>query len=258
LFRKASANRPLLLLYRNEPCVVIGRNQNPWKEINQTALRQANVPFIRRRSGGGTVYHDMGNTNFSLHLPRTSFERRKGSELAVEALKKLKVPDVWETMVGRSVASVRSPVRNIVEFKPDVTHESFSKALCAAFCEKFGAEIKVVEIGEEIMEKNAFAAERDFIEKSATELESWEWKYGQTLEFTHVIESTANERQLYANIVAKHGIITSCRLTMDGKEDGLQSLCADLVGKRYGMLQDSEFNIGTPELDVLHWLQHEM
>ncbi|KAG8840149.1 Biotin/lipoate A/B protein ligase [Serendipita sp. 405] len=163
-----------------------------------------------------------------------------------------------ETMVGRSVASVRSPVRNIVEFKPDVTHESFSKALCAAFCEKFGAEIKVVEIGEEIMEKNAFAAERDFIEKSATELESWEWKYGQTLEFTHVIESTANERQLYANIVAKHGIITSCRLTMDGKEDGLQSLCADLVGKRYGMLQDSEFNIGTPELDVLHWLQHEM
>ncbi|KAG8818794.1 Biotin/lipoate A/B protein ligase [Serendipita sp. 401] len=163
-----------------------------------------------------------------------------------------------ETMVGRSVASVRSPVRNIVEFKPDVTHKSFSKALCAAFCEKFGAENKVVEIGEEIMEKKAFAAEREFIEESATELESWEWKYGQTLEFTHVIEGTVNERQLHANIVAKHGIITSCRLTMDGKEDGLQSLCADLVGKRYGILQDSEFNVVPSELDVLHWLQHEM
>lgn len=58
LFRHKAPDEPLLLLYRDDPCVVIGRNQNPWKEVNLPALRvREGVPFIRRRSGGGTVYH---------------------------------------------------------------------------------------------------------------------------------------------------------------------------------------------------------
>jgi lipoate-protein ligase A len=58
LFRHKAPEEPLLLIYRDEPCVVIGRNQNPWKEVNFEALRaRPGVPFVRRRSGGGTVYH---------------------------------------------------------------------------------------------------------------------------------------------------------------------------------------------------------
>ena len=57
LFRHKSPEKPLLLLYRDEPCVVIGRNQNPWKEVNIRASRRTGIPFIRRHSGGGTVYH---------------------------------------------------------------------------------------------------------------------------------------------------------------------------------------------------------
>lgn len=57
LFKEKLTQEPLLLIYRDEPCVVIGRNQNPWKEVNFPALRRANIPFIRRRSGGGSVYH---------------------------------------------------------------------------------------------------------------------------------------------------------------------------------------------------------
>jgi len=70
LFRHKNPNEPLLLIYRDDPCVVIGRNQNPWKEINFDALRtRPGVPFIRRRSGGGTVYHvwscTLGSKNHS-------------------------------------------------------------------------------------------------------------------------------------------------------------------------------------------------
>ena len=57
LFRHAAQSSPLLLIYRNSPCVVIGRHQNPWTELNFNALRVAGIPFLRRRSGGGTVYH---------------------------------------------------------------------------------------------------------------------------------------------------------------------------------------------------------
>ena len=57
LFRHKSPKEPLLLFYRDDPCVVIGRNQNPWKEVNLSSAENAGTPWIRRRSGGGTVYH---------------------------------------------------------------------------------------------------------------------------------------------------------------------------------------------------------
>lgn len=57
LFRRKNHQEPLLLIYRDEPCVVIGRNQNPWKEVNLELAAEKGIPFIRRRSGGGTVYH---------------------------------------------------------------------------------------------------------------------------------------------------------------------------------------------------------
>ncbi|KLO15929.1 hypothetical protein SCHPADRAFT_870566, partial [Schizopora paradoxa] len=92
LFRYKDHREPLLLIYRNEPCIVIGRNQNPWKEVNleQAALR--NIPFLRRRSGGGTVFHDLGNSNYSIHVPRTSFDRKTTAEVVVRAIRALGVP----------------------------------------------------------------------------------------------------------------------------------------------------------------------
>ncbi|THU91917.1 Lipoyltransferase and lipoate-protein ligase [Dendrothele bispora CBS 962.96] len=90
LFRHKTPSEPLLFLYRDDPCVVIGRNQNPWKEVNLPALRaREGVPFIRRRSGGGTVYHDLGNTNFSIHLPRQSFDRHATAQIVLRAVRAL-------------------------------------------------------------------------------------------------------------------------------------------------------------------------
>ncbi|KAF8165756.1 hypothetical protein B0H34DRAFT_832108 [Crassisporium funariophilum] len=89
LFRQSNPTTPLLLIYRDSPCVIIGRNQNPWTEVNFPALRAAGIPFIRRRSGGGTVYHDLGNTNFSIHLPRTSFDRHATGRVVLRAVRSL-------------------------------------------------------------------------------------------------------------------------------------------------------------------------
>ena len=51
---------PVLFLYRNSPCLILGRFQNPWKEVNVKEAQKRNVQIVRRMSGGGCVYQDEG------------------------------------------------------------------------------------------------------------------------------------------------------------------------------------------------------
>ncbi|KAL3445755.1 hypothetical protein BJX65DRAFT_141334 [Aspergillus insuetus] len=96
LLEHAPPESVILFLYVNRPCVVIGRNQNPWLETNLRKLQNDRDPdresndedavFVRRRSGGGAVFHDAGNLNYSVISPRTSFTRNKHAEMMVRAL----------------------------------------------------------------------------------------------------------------------------------------------------------------------------
>ncbi|KAE8138036.1 hypothetical protein BDV38DRAFT_77324 [Aspergillus pseudotamarii] len=97
LLENAPPDSSILFLYINQPCVVIGRNQNPWHETNLLALQNDREPntqgkndngalLVRRRSGGGAVYHDEGNLNYSVISPRTTFTRNKHAEMVVRAL----------------------------------------------------------------------------------------------------------------------------------------------------------------------------
>ncbi|CCC10928.1 hypothetical protein SMACR_04157 [Sordaria macrospora] len=82
----------VLFLYINDPCVVIGRNQNPWLEVNLPALQETeDIKLVRRRSGGGTVFHDHGNVNWSVICPPAVFDRDRHAEMVVRALKDLGV-----------------------------------------------------------------------------------------------------------------------------------------------------------------------
>ncbi|XP_041834766.1 lipoyltransferase 1, mitochondrial [Melanotaenia boesemani] len=81
--------RRILLLWRNRPAVVIGRHQNPWSECNLPAMKKAGIPVARRRSGGGTVYHDLGNLNLTFFSSRKAYDRRRNLKVVTEALRRL-------------------------------------------------------------------------------------------------------------------------------------------------------------------------
>jgi lipoate---protein ligase len=60
-----NSNNDYLILYINDPSVIIGKHQIICKEVNTFFTEKENIPVIRRISGGGTVYHDRGNLNYS-------------------------------------------------------------------------------------------------------------------------------------------------------------------------------------------------
>ena len=65
LLRHVQIDEPLLLFYINEPSVIIGRNQNTLEEVDPEYVKENGIHLVRRLSGGGAVYHDLGNLNFS-------------------------------------------------------------------------------------------------------------------------------------------------------------------------------------------------
>lgn len=82
--------RSILLLWRNRPAVVIGRHQNPWTECNLSAMRTAGIPLARRRSGGGTVFHDLGNLNLTFFTSKKAYDRQRNLKVITEALRRLR------------------------------------------------------------------------------------------------------------------------------------------------------------------------
>lgn len=92
LFRQLPEGERLLLLWSNRDAVVIGRYQNPYLECDVPAIRRSGVCLARRRSGGGTVWHDLGNLCFTFMGGRADFDRRENIEAVVAVLRSLGVP----------------------------------------------------------------------------------------------------------------------------------------------------------------------
>src|SRR5690606_18545965 len=95
LIRHVHDDEDLLLFYINAPSIIIGRHQNTVEEINADFVRERGITVVRRISGGGAVYHDLGNLNFSI-ITRYQSDRfnryEEFTRTVIEVLRHLGVP----------------------------------------------------------------------------------------------------------------------------------------------------------------------
>ena len=86
-----NTNEDLFLLWRNESAIVVGKNQNTLSEINYEYIKEHDIKVVRRQSGGGAVFHDLGNLCFTfIACNNNSFSDFKRFTMPiVEALKGL-------------------------------------------------------------------------------------------------------------------------------------------------------------------------
>ena len=86
LFEHCDADTVTLYLWRNERTVVIGRNQNPYAECRVELLEGEGGHLMRRTTGGGAVYHDAENLNFTFVTPAAMADTRRNFDVVAEAL----------------------------------------------------------------------------------------------------------------------------------------------------------------------------
>ena len=86
LLSRCGQDDAMLYLWQNAQTVVIGRHQNPWKECRTELLDQEGGRMARRITGGGAVYHDLGNLNFSFIAGRAVYDVARHLEVVLKAV----------------------------------------------------------------------------------------------------------------------------------------------------------------------------
>ncbi|MDV7103619.1 lipoate--protein ligase [Vibrio sp. TH_r3] len=94
IFRSMPADQRVLFLWRNADTVVIGRAQNPWRECKTEQMEQDQVKLARRQTGGGAVFHDLGNTNFTFMAGKPEYDKVISTDIVLRGLAKLGINGV--------------------------------------------------------------------------------------------------------------------------------------------------------------------
>ena len=260
LLERVEEGQCILYLWQNRNTVVIGRNQNPWKECRTTLLAQEGGHLARRLSGGGAVFHDLGNLNFTFLMPQRDYDLDRQLAVILEALGCLEIP---AEKSGRNdiLADGRKCSGNAF-YKNGTQAYHHGTLLVDVDMEKLGRYLnpskaklqakgvdsvrsRVVNLRElnpditidrlKAALKDAFArvygCQVETITEDALDVariaeltqrnRSWEWNFGQKLPFTVELEDRFPWGGIQIQLAVEQGLIHQIKLYSDAMDDTL-------------------------------------
>lgn len=270
LLNQVGKSEVILYLWQNQNTVVIGRNQNAWKECRCKELEAEGGKLARRLSGGGAVFHDLGNLNFTFIVDRDLYNLEKQLEVILEAVRNLGIEAEFSGRNDLLVAGKKFS-GNAFYFTADSAYHhgtilintDFKKLVNYLQVSKEKIKAKGIEsvpsrvvnllelkpdltIGKmkQAMEdsfKRLYGGDCEKQELNPTVLEeledlykkysSWEWRYGQTPDFDIIFENRFSWGGIELGLKLKKGYIKEAVIYSDAMDLALiQEISSVLVG----------------------------
>ena len=265
----------ILYLWQNSQTVVIGRNQNAWAECRTTELNQDGGHLARRLSGGGAVYHDMGNLNFTFLVSKKNYDLKKQLQVIVEACRNLGIDaqitgrndvaadgrkfsgnaffdskgqayhhgtllvDVDMTMLGKylmpSKAKLQSKGVDSVRSRVVNLKELCPSLTIERMKEEMCKAFQTV-YGMESEELCEQQFDFDYVNRLQERNASWDWNYGKSLPATFTGETRFPWGGIDLQLQVEKGYVTEAAVYSDAMEwEIAQVLRTALTGCRFSM-----------------------
>jgi len=269
----AKCDEVILFLWQNSNTVVVGRNQNAWRECNISLMDKDNVRLVRRMSGGGAVYHDIGNLNFTFCAKKNNFNKDKQTQIIINALGELNISAIRSGRNDLLVNDKKFSGNAYFYFKDfcyhhgtlmvDVDKLSLCKYLNVSkdklkthSVESVKSRvININEINEEVtidslkkcliksyMEEYRLEAseiklrknEEKSINSLVTKYEAYDWNYGRNIPFDRELSNKFEWGEMLLRLSIKDGYISKCQFFSDALDAEISVKVKEkLEGKRY-------------------------
>lgn len=246
----------ILFLWQNENTIVIGRNQNPYKECDVKKLKEDDVCLIRRLSGGGAVYHDLGNLNFTFIASDNNYDVENNLKVIIDAIDKFGIKSAFNgrndllvndrKFSGNAFISDKGKSCHHGTLLVDVDLDKLSRYLTVSPLKLKSKGIesvisRVVNLKEicpqmtiESLKTALITSFNDFyntetktiildeheveVAKYLEKYNSWEWNYSESPDFSIVFENKFDWGIFEINLELSDGKITDCKIFTDSIE----------------------------------------
>lgn len=267
LLNDVAPHEVILYLWQNEKTIVIGRNQNAWKEARWKELEADEGKLARRLSGGGAVYHDLGNMNFTFVMDKRLWDLHRQLEVILKAVRSLGIEAEFKgrndivvddrKFSGNAFLTTQDAALHHGTILVDVKMEDMGKYLQVS-TDKMQSKgvtsvksrvVNLKELNPDItIETVADAMNKAFQEVYGGKCEemlpsdvmddlsplydkfsSWEWRYGRTPKFDVAYETRFEWGGVEIGFSLQDGQIAACTIYSDAMDSLLiQSVAANL------------------------------
>jgi lipoate-protein ligase A len=263
LLKQVGEQECILYLWQNEKTVVIGKNQNPWKECKVAELEADGGKLVRRLSGGGAVFHDLGNLNFTFLVAKENYNVEKQLEVIIKAVNGLGIPaeksgrnDI--TVEGKKFSGnafysdgfhsyhhgtilVNVDISKLSQYLNVSKDKLISKGVESVRSRvtnltSYQVALDIKRMQKELIQAfgDVYKLQPEIFETSELDsaglanleekFSSWEWIYGKKMEFNYSLEKRFAWGDIDLRFVVDSGKIKQCKIYSDSLETDLFEL----------------------------------